>query len=62
MVATGEHPKVMQNRIGHATPNLTIGLYSHVPDGVDRAAAARLEELLTSGISDVPADRPQACE
>ena len=27
-------------------PNLTLGLYSHVPAEVDRAAAARLEDLL----------------
>jgi integrase len=47
MVSTGEHPKVMQSRLGHATPNLTLGLYAHVSDDVDRAAAGRLEELLT---------------
>lgn len=46
MVTTGEHPKVMQSRLGHATPNLTLGLYAHVPDEVDRAAARRIEELL----------------
>jgi integrase len=45
MVSTGEHPRVMQHRAGHATPNLTIGLYSHVPEELDRAAAARLQEL-----------------
>ena len=47
MVETNEHPSVMQARLGHATPTLTLGLYSHVPDEVDRAAAGRLEELLT---------------
>lgn len=47
MVTTGEHPKVMQSRLGHATPNLTLGLYAHVPDEVDRAAARRIEDLLT---------------
>jgi integrase len=46
MVSTGEHPKVMQSRLGHATPNLTLGLYAHVADDVDRAAARRLEDLL----------------
>jgi integrase len=46
MVATGEHPRVMQARLGHATPNLTLGLYAHVSDDVDRAAAERLECLL----------------
>ena len=47
MVTTGEHPKVMQTRLGHATPNLTLGLYAHVSDEVDRAAARRIEDLLT---------------
>jgi integrase len=46
MVATGEHPRVMQARLGHATPHLTLGLYAHVPDDADRAAADRLETLL----------------
>ena len=46
MVATGEHPKVMQSRLGHATANLTLELYAHVSDDVDRAAATRLEALL----------------
>ena len=37
----------MQSRLGHATPNLTLGLYAHVSDDVDRAAAGRLEAFLT---------------
>jgi integrase len=32
MVASGEHPRVMQDRLGHSNPVLTIGLYAHVPD------------------------------
>lgn len=52
MVSTGEHPKVMQTRLGHATPNLTLGLYAHVSDDVDRAAADRLEDFLTQDDSD----------
>ena len=46
MVTNGEHPRVMQTRLGHATPTLTLGLYAHVPDELDRAAADRLDELL----------------
>ena len=46
MVASGEHPRVMQGRLGHSNPVLTIGLYAHVPDDVDRAAADRLGRLL----------------
>jgi integrase len=52
MVATGEHPRVMQARLGHATPHLTLGLYAHVPDDADRAAAARLETLLRKNDGD----------
>lgn len=49
MVAGGEHPRVMQGRLGHSHPGLTIGLYAHVPDEADRAAADRLDELLAAG-------------
>lgn len=49
MVASGEHPRVTQGRLGHSNPTLTIGLYAHVPDDVDRAAADRLDELLAEG-------------
>jgi integrase len=49
MVASGEHPRVMQGRLGHSNPTFTIGLYAHVPDDVDRAAADRLDELLAEG-------------
>jgi integrase len=52
MVATGEHPRVMQARLGHASPHLTLGLYAHVPDDADRAAAARLETLLRKNDAD----------
>jgi integrase len=60
MVSTGEHPKVMQSRLGHATPNLTLGLYAHVSDDVDRAAAGRLEDLLTRDDGDDIATREDA--
>ena len=52
MVATGEHPRVTQARLGHATPHLTLGLYAHVPDDADRAAADRLETLLRKNDTD----------
>jgi integrase len=45
MVADNEHPRTIQHRLGHADPRLTMGLYAHVPDEVDRAAADRLEAL-----------------
>ena len=34
-------------RLGHATISTTLDLYSHVAPGLQKAAAARLDELLT---------------
>lgn len=48
MVETGEHPKVIQARLGHASPALSMGLYAHVPDDLDRAAASHLEDLFST--------------
>jgi integrase len=43
MVAAGEHPRVIQQRLGHATAKLSMELYAHVPEAADRDAAARLD-------------------
>lgn len=49
MVASGEHPRVIQARLGHADPTLSMGLYAHVPDDLDRRAAQRLDEMFQVG-------------
>lgn len=49
MVASGEHPRVIQARLGHADPALSMGLYAHVPDELDRRAAHHLHEMFTAG-------------
>jgi integrase len=39
MLKGGEHPKVVQEMMGHATINITLDTYSHVlPDMQDKAA------------------------
>lgn len=48
MVATGEHPRVIQARLGPADPHLSMGLYAHVPDELDRAAAVRLQDVFSA--------------
>lgn len=40
------HPKVVQERLGHATISTTLDLYSHVAPGLQEAAAARFDEAL----------------
>lgn len=44
MVATGEHAVTMAARLGH-TPKLSVGLYGHAPEDVDKAAAERIGQL-----------------
>ncbi len=46
MLANGEHPKIVQERLGHANINITMGRYSHVSMDMQREAADRLDRLL----------------
>lgn len=43
MVEAGEHPRVIQQRLGHATARLSMELYAHVPEASDRAVAKNLD-------------------
>jgi integrase len=49
MLAQGEHPKVVSERLGHATVGITLDLYSHVLPGLQEAAAERLAAALEVG-------------
>ena len=46
MLHRGVHPKVVQERLGHATISTTMDVYSHVMPGLQEAAALQFEELL----------------
>jgi integrase len=46
LLQAGEHPKVVQELLGHATVTMTLDIYSHVAPGLKEAAAGRLEGLL----------------
>jgi hypothetical protein len=48
LLAAGEHPKVVQEMLGHSSVQLTLDTYSHlVPDlKLKERAAARLDALL----------------
>jgi integrase len=39
LVASGASPKLVAHRLGHASPTITLSLYSHVMPGHDQAAA-----------------------
>lgn len=44
----GIHPKVVQERLGHASISITLDTYSHVAPTIQREAAERLSSLLSS--------------
>lgn len=46
LLAAGEHPKIVQERLGHSTISVTIDIYSHVTPNMQRAATDRFTALL----------------
>ena len=46
LLAQGEHPKVVSERLGHASITLTLDTYSHVLPTMQQQAAKRLETVL----------------
>ena len=46
MLKQGTHPKIVQERLGHASIQITLDTYSHVAPGLQEAAAARFDEGL----------------
>jgi len=45
-LALGEHPKIVQERLGHSSIRMTLDRYSHVTAGMQREAADRLDEAI----------------
>ena len=43
LIAQGEHPKTIQSRLGHASISTTLDTYGHLMEGLDKAAADRLD-------------------
>ena len=46
MLKQGVHPKMVSERLGHASIAITLDTYSHVLSGLQEAAAIRFEEGL----------------
>lgn len=46
MLSQGVHPKVVSERLGHASVNITLDTYSHVLPGLQEAAAVSLDTIL----------------
>ena len=48
MLKQGVHPKIVQERLGHATIAVTLDTYSHVAPGLQEAAAKRFDDLFST--------------
>lgn len=55
MLRQGVHPKIVQERLGHAKVGTTLDIYSHVTPGLQQAAALRFDEGLTAARAPEPA-------
>jgi len=47
MLKQGVHPKIVQERLGHASIQLTLDTYSHVVPGLQEAAAAGFDKIIS---------------
>jgi integrase len=45
MLKQGVHPRVVQERLGHASIAITLDVYSHVMPGLQEAAARRFDDI-----------------
>jgi integrase len=45
-LSAGEHPKVVQERLGHANVSITLDVYSHVTEGLHGDAASRVAGII----------------
>lgn len=50
MLKQGIHPKVVQERLGHASIAMTLDTYSHVTPGIQEAAAKRFDDVFSKAI------------
>ncbi len=42
------HPKIVQERLGHSSIQITLDTYSHVAPGLQQAAANRFDDIVLS--------------
>lgn len=52
MLRQGIHPKIVQERLGHSSIQITLDIYSHVMPGIQEAAAARFDEIFSKKYND----------
>jgi integrase len=51
LLKEGVHPKIVSERLGHASVAITLDIYSHVLPGLQEAAVERFDQILALGES-----------
>ena len=46
MLKQGIHPKIVQERLGHANISMTLDTYSHIAPGLQEAAAKGFDKII----------------
>jgi integrase len=52
MLKAGVNPKVVSERLGHASISITLDIYSHVLPGMQEAAAEKFDKLFEADVSE----------
>ena len=55
MLKQGVHPKIVQERLGHSSIEMTLDIYSHVMPGLQEAAAKRFDDIFNHKRENEPA-------
>jgi integrase len=58
----GVHPKIVSERLGHASVAFTLDTYSHVVPGLQEAAAERFDRILEPDVSKMLAKESDSSE
>jgi integrase len=53
MLSKGVHPKIVSERLGHASIGITLDTYSHVLPAMQQEAAAAFDEIFSSSGTDL---------
>jgi integrase len=51
LLASGIHPKIAQERLGHSSVAITLDIYSHVLPGMGAKAAKKVGDALTAAMA-----------
>jgi integrase len=50
LLKNGTHPKIVQERLGHASIETTLDTYSHVAPGLQAAAASSFDDIIAGKV------------